>query len=700
MSATSRPSKVRRFTAARALRYGAVALSVIASGVFVAPEVLVRVAKSRATECLAKARAPRGAALPDCSHLIDDFELSSDVSYTRHDATYRAEELYARIAMDRYIDAAVGAPDPERLHRASFGVARAQDVVENGSQRISFEDLGRIAGAPHLGKLSASLGDRTALLRQPERTGLWWVRVIVLEYALLEADLDLAGDIAERYADWGPHDADLRTAVGAVLCMTNPRRGLDLLERVPQDRADKRYANIQRNYGEVVALQDACAAKLGQDPPPLPPSAGAGEADAIETRLTSALRLSARKHRGATPDDPQADERELLVTRAIDRLQGEGAGGVSPTALFARAMLLASVLDGGGELDAGVAANLVSPRAPEGPLGPRALSLSFLLGEPPGLAPRATAGALEHAADFLQAVAPRAAAAEQGKQLREAAAMMRTHAAASRARSGAVEDAVRLADGAAREAGLGAREAALSVASAAYVAGDPALALARLRSASEAPSSDEPPALTVGFASVDALLRAATSDLDGAKRVAATLPALAEAAKGTQAAFEAQWVALALSEIEPSTTAPPSLAWLGSSDTLGRYLEVAEPAQARTFSAWRAALGASSEQRRAFRYELFEHRGDAPAFILPFLVASARLLDDDTSSLGVETWLDTASAIDGRRLRLRSYAWARAEAARIRGDEIHARVWSERLARLRELAEDAENAEMALFLRL
>jgi hypothetical protein len=66
----------------------------------------------------------------------------------------------------------------------------------------------------------------------------------------------------------------------------------------------------------------------------------------------------------------------------------------------------------------------------------------------------------------------------------------------------------------------------------------------------------------------------------------------------------------------------------------------------------------------------------------------------------VETWLDTASAIDARRLRMRSYVWARAEAARIRGDDVHAELWRERLAKLRELATSHETAEMAGFLRL
>ena len=255
-------------------------------------------------------------------------------------------------------------------------------------------------------------------------------------------------------------------------------------------------------------------------------------------------------------------------------------------------------------------------------------------------------------------------------------------------------------DEAARPLGLRAREAAVSAASAAYVAGDVDAARARLQSAPPVPDAEEEPWLTVTHASLDALLRASSGDLEGAKKQAAGLPTLAATAPRSQAAFDARWVALALSEIQPTDTTPARLPWFGASDPLARHLDQAALAQDQAFDIWQAALGASSERRRAFRYELLDRRGDAPALILPFLVAAGRLLDDDASSTSVETWLDVASALDARKLRLRSYAWARAEAARIRGDEAYARLWSERLAKLRELAEDDERMEMALFLRL
>jgi hypothetical protein len=656
---------------------------------FVAPEVSVRVARARAADCLAAARAPRGPALPDCSHLVDDFELPAKVSYTRHDATYRAEELYARIAMNRYLDAAVGLPDPDRLHATSFGVQRAQKVLEEGSQRISLEELGPVVGSPHLGKLAGSIGDRTALLRQPDFYGHWSVRVLVLDAALLEGDVDLAGDIAEGYADWDPRDADLRTGVGSLLCITNPRRGLELLDRVPKDRADRRYANIQRNFGEVMAVIAACAAKLGQDPPPLPPLNGAGEADADDVRLLGALRLA--------EGEPQ---REAMVHRAIDRLQGEGSAGVDPGVPFARAMLLAAVLAGPNELEPSVVVNLATPRPHEGRFAPKHLTLNDILDQAPGVLPRLPPRTLERAAASLRELAARADAAEQRTVLDGAAAGLLVLASAEKSRSGLAAESATGAELAARWQGQGARVLALSAASAAYAAGDAGLALARLEAAPPAPAEGEDSTVTIALASLDTLVHASVGDLDGAKRRAAVLGGLAKTAPNLQASFDARWIALSLGEHDGPLAAQPKIAWLGSADPLARYLERGQPALETTMAAWGGALSSSSEIRRAFRYRVLDRRGDAPAFILPYLIASARLLDDEASAAGVETWLDTASAIDARRLRLRSYLWARAEAAKIRGDDLHAEIWRDRLAKLRELAAREEDAEMAAFLRI
>ena len=109
----------------------------IGIGVFVAPEVAVRRARDRAARCLAQANAARGPRMPECSYIVRDFDYPTGFSYTRHDATYRAEELLARVAVNRYMDAAVGSPDRLQLTRGAGYVRGAQEMMENGSRRMS-----------------------------------------------------------------------------------------------------------------------------------------------------------------------------------------------------------------------------------------------------------------------------------------------------------------------------------------------------------------------------------------------------------------------------------------------------------------------------------------------------------------------------------------------------------------------------------
>ena len=79
--------------------------------------------------------------------------------------------------------------------------------------------------------------------------------------------------------------------------------------------------------------------------------------------------------------------------------------------------------------------------------------------------------------------------------------------------------------------------------------------------------------------------------------------------------------------------------------------------------------------------------------------AAELLLDETTEGAGAEVWLDALTAIDSRRLRLRSYAWLRMEAARFRGDGFHEHLWAERLSVLRAVASEEADLEATRFLR-
>ncbi|HTJ85097.1 MAG TPA: hypothetical protein VL400_25450, partial [Polyangiaceae bacterium] len=637
------------------------------------------------------ASSARGPGLTECRSILGELDLPARVPWTHRDATYRGEELLARDAVNRYLDAAVGDPDPSRLYERADDVKRAQDMLEKGSQRVSLEELGPAIGAPHLGKLAASIGDRLTLMDRAESFGLWDIRVEVLEASFLEADFDEVDHIAHRFADWDPRDADLRTEVGATLCLTDPRAGLAMLDRIPADRADKRYANIQRNYGEVLAVTRACAHKLGEAPPPAPSEGSAGVADADVVRLAATIRL-------ASSDG----ERNEAIERSIGKLE---ASSLDDDAPGARAALLAGVLTLRGEITPALALNLVAPRTEsgEGPLAPRGLTVSRILGERAGLHAYAPADWYEIAASRLEALAPRADGDEASKALMTASAALSHHAAIERALAG--ETALAEADarlGAAKN-GLDPRATALSVASAVYVSGD-ALGARHILGAAPAAGGErrsaDDDAVEVAFFALAAMTAASTGDRDAAARIAALLEPRAAALGASRLAVEGRWVALAFGDASSSAAPPTSFPWAGMADAHPRYAEHGALAVDESTRALRAALGASPEARRRFRYAWMDHRGDVPDLASPAMVVAGRLLDEGSSGAATETWLDALTAIDARRMRLRAYAFYRMEAARMRGDTTFGDVWAARLDVLRKLASDHEDAEIARFLRL
>lgn len=667
------------------------ALGLGALGAFIAPEIVVRRARDDATRCLERARQPRSAKLPECSPLVRGFDFPTQFSYTRHDATYRAEELLARVAINRYLDAAIGDPDPARLATTALAVKKAQEMVENGSRRIWFEDLGSAVGSPHLGKLASSLGDRATLIGSPEYFGLWYNRRDTLEAALIEADFEEVDFIASRYASWSPSDADLVSAVGATLCITSPSDGYGMLEKIPAHRAEKRYENMQRNYGEVHAIVSACAAKVGLPPPALPTDSGAGIADLPSVRRLTELRLTV-----------PGDDRQRGVRRAIDYLQRRGSEPVDRDQPHARAMLLAAVLVLSNEpLEPSLIVDIATPRVEtgEGPLAPRAASLRTALVRPMGLYPVVPASWLSSGGRILAELSRRAGGSERGV-LEHAAGGLFTLAAIEHAGDGRVHAAVEAADDGSRWTQATPALGLYSRVSAAYVAGDPTRALKLLDDGRDA-ARDATEDLEIALTTLEALVAASAGDRDRAARIAAELPAVAESAADPDLAISARWVALALGAAAPAPSPAPMrlTAWTGQADRASRYREHGDRALETTFAAWSEAFASTPEVRRAFRYHLFERRGDIPALGLPALVASARLLDPTISSEGVETWLDAFSAIDARRMRLRSYAWMRMEAARIRGDRASERAWSDRLDVLRAVASQEEDLELTRFLR-
>ena len=153
---------------------------------------------------------------------------------------------------------------------------------------------------------------------------------------------------------------------------------------------------------------------------------------------------------------------------------------------------------------------------------------------------------------------------------------------------------------------------------------------------------------------------------------------------------------------EPPPPLPGERAWpwVGEIATPSSWLAPAAEspaALARALGFWDAARRASPEERRAIRYAAFTaHRGDAPRAFPAYLALAGELLHPDEGD--VEVWLDAFAATSSRRLTLRAYAWARAEAARFRGDAAAAARWAGRYHALAALAAGPGNAELAAVL--
>src|SRR5688572_11629385 len=71
-----------------------------------------------------------------CYDPIRWFVVPSRLPWTRMAASYRAEELSARIAVSDYLDAAIGRPDRKALGQTGEALDRADRVVRKGSTRL------------------------------------------------------------------------------------------------------------------------------------------------------------------------------------------------------------------------------------------------------------------------------------------------------------------------------------------------------------------------------------------------------------------------------------------------------------------------------------------------------------------------------------------------------------------------------------
>jgi hypothetical protein len=669
-----------------------------------------------ARACVAEYEAPRGEALPECRGIVRWFVTPSRIPWTATSARYRAEELNMRAAIADYHDAAVGKPDAGALLRSAEGVVLAEKVIKAGSQRVSLEELGRAVGAPDLGRSAVLYGDRRTLVQRADQWDFWPVRQRTLEAALLEGDVPRATAIAKRYAEFDPRDEDVRTAIAAVLCLRGEgKRAIELFTTVQNDRARERHESWARNWGEVRAAMVACAERAGLVPPPLPEHTNAGQGDHPAARAALRLRVVAKRSPGDTPE---------LRAAAFDVIQ------LLKTATFAkseRVRVLAALLASGHAIDEGLAAALATPRLADGeaPILPAARSITAIdwLAQPRVLEPSPPREALREGAAKLRRMAgSKEISAEERLALTTAAAAMAIDAARAFAIAGDGAGAAQVIDEAGAEALSSAAARALARATAWYVAGDPARALAEVEK-DPADLADDA-AVRVAFLIQRAELYAAAGRREDAGRAAIAADEAAAALGDRGLEVRALWTRLALAKDplaplrappppplpgprtghdgaasgpKPPGAGAPAWPWVGELATPSSWLspEAESPvALARALGFWFEARRASPADRRAIRYAaIARHRGDAPRAVHAYLAIAGDLLAPGEGD--VEVWLDTFAATWSRRLGLRSYAWARAEAARFRGDAAAAARWSERHRALVALASGEGGAELA-----
>jgi hypothetical protein len=453
----------------------------------------------------------------------------------------------------------------------------------------------------------------------------------------------------------------------------------------------------------------------------------------VEVRLAQRARLAAaRKDAAEATQRATRAIRDLLGTSAA--LDPEARGDLLAVVLAedealdaAEAAALARLDDDGDEPAAGEAGLDGAPArsGPRAPTGLPASSLRALDWLPErGLARPAIAGSLRAraAARAAELAAAPQLSPSQADALRAAAGALALRAARELALEGdaprAVDALDRLGPLAPELAPEAARALARSSAWALVGERDRALDLVERVDLAAAP-----PALRAAVLLQRAELLASRGRRRDAARAAVLADEEAAAARAVDPAGEAmpsraelaeldarsRWTRLSLAlppgdsplrQGSPPAQLPADHAaawpWVGFASLDAPWARDGQPALSRALATWSAARDAPPPARRALRYAALRRRGDAPPALVPYAALSAQLLGDGEGD--PEVWLDAFLALDASRFALRRYAFARAEAARWRGDEGSAAAWQRRYDALRAVASDPDRAEIARYL--
>ncbi len=642
--------------------------------VFGGPVLLLHVTVADAERCFASIPLRDELSLPECDAKEERLAPLEALPFIGRPALRAREELVGRMAVWRYVDAAVGEPNREALARHFDGLEPAARRIWEGSMRLRMDEVGPPMPVPQPGALAFGVGDRATL---DQRARGWLepaVAIRTLEAVLVEGRLERAIELAERFRVVPSQDLALR--VGALLCVGGEhQRGLEHLADVEATRAEHRTANVARHFGEVRVLLEACA-RAGRLPaPPVPFHGHAGAWDHRERLMSMRLRHVRRDHPACDLSDPLACPASEEVGQNLDHARAI-LRAERPRAH--RLALFASLAD--SVTSSAVAERFATPR-PDEPAWAEALPLFV-------------DDWLEHVADAPFVTAERYERASHHVAGLDAPA---THRDLVRGLL------VRAAIGYAQRGELGAADRCLARApldevtrvglraQAALVAGDRGVARERL--AIDAPS--DPWLLT---------LRAELTLPDEAAARTLAKEALAQA-EDARVIERLRWLLLALgvptrgkAVLEPSAVvAPPRHRFVGRASPLTppevRVLDLDD-----TLATWAGWL--ASDRRRESRYQAFAHRGDGPDDLAGLLWLGSKLASSHFTPEQTEMWLDALSAFDARRFSLRQVTFARWRAAAWRGEEAATERWRERYRRLAALSQREDVAELLQALRL
>ncbi len=576
--------------------------------------------------------------LEPCREGLRLLHLTKHLPYFRAVATAALEEFEVRAQNANVILHAAGTPDAGALRGAWSTYSDTADRLRKGTGQLSFELLGEPVGALDPGHMMMRTGALQELVQRARQFEAWDVRLAALRAAILTEGEEEVRGLGAYFASWDPREDELRSGLGAALCLRGePARGLEFLRTIQNDRAERRYAAMSRDWGDIRLMILACATKANLTIPeaPFDATAGVNNAEVAQSAFLASRgkRLSPDTIAGlfteaSSADDAQALAAVLGVSVPVERAASAEPPCPSPGSLTTAANQKRSVA-AVARTDPHQWSTYLRTSSPT-----ERRCLAAVIGRV-----AIDTGSAEDGLAFVLEV-------EKSESDRAFTALLRARILRSMLRHDEATVALATAIDSPEANSVYRFPATVELAELLLIAAD----LPRARSL---------------FERADNALPNDLPDL---------LPAYA-------------WTTVA-SGAQTRCSPDAELRWVGfPSFPSEQWSDVAICSNARW---WYSSATPPVDQKQR-RLEWLGFRGDAPPNLLLHLMAATNLAD----GVDVETWLDTALGIDRDRFTLRGMALSRLEAAMARGDRRSQELWTKRYRSLLRWRDSATAAPMA-----